>query len=217
MKTQLRKPTDARPRASLHLNNREQLGSIIKGEVFWTLRDGKSGEIQDQGHLLNVVTIDASILVARLLKSPNVANVSEPKFGIYALAVGTGDIGWDPLNPPAGTSTQRSLYTEIGRKKIATSNYIDSLGSISAIPTNVVDYTTTFAESEAVGGLVEMGLIGGDPDTNVLIRNPILPANGIYSSAIDVRSMDMLVNYISMKVISKPASSTISFTWRLSC
>jgi hypothetical protein len=194
----------------------EKSGSMIKGEIFWTLRDGESGEIQDRGHIKNVVTIDASILIARLLKSPGVANVSEPKFGVYALAVGTGNVGWDPMNPPAGTSTQRSLYNEIGRKTIATSNYINSLGAISAIPTNVVDYTVTFTESEAVGPLVEMGLIGGDPDSNVLIRNPILPANGLHDPTVDVRSLDMLLNYTTFKVINKPPTSTWSLTWRLS-
>jgi len=215
MKEQIRKCVDSDLRMNMHFNGHERIPSL-RGEVFWVMRDGKTGEIQDQGHITNVITIDASILVARLLKSGVVANVSEPKFGIYALAVGIGDVGWDPMNPPSGQPTQRSLYDEIGRKQVATSNFIDSFGAISAKPTNVVDYTTIFAESEAVGPLVEMGLLGGDIDTNMAITNPILPPNGLYDPTVDVRVKDALVNYVTFKVINKPATSTLGWTWRVS-
>lgn len=217
MKEQIRKAVDSNLRMNMKFNGEERIRPIIKGEIFWVLRDGKTGEIQDEGHITNVVVMDTSILVARLLKSTSTAYVSEPKFGIYALAVGTGDVGWDPMNPPAGTSTQRSLYNEISRKQIATSNFIDSMGAISAIPTNVVDYTTIFSESEAVGPLVEMGLLGGDIDTNMAITNPVLPPNGLYDPTVDVTGKDTLINYVTFPVINKPPTSTLGWTWRVSC
>jgi hypothetical protein len=215
MKEQIRKSVDSNLRTNMHFNGKERISSL-RGEVFWVMQDEKTGEIQDRGHILNVVTIDASILVARLLKSPGVANVSEPKFGIYALAVGTGDVGWDPMNPPSGTSSQRSLYNELGRKSVALSDFIDNLGAISAFPTNVVDYTVTFAAAEAVGPLVEMGLLGGDIDTNMAVTNPILPPNGLYDPTVDVRRFDTLVNYVTFPVINKPPTSSLSWTWRIS-
>ncbi len=186
------------------------------GEVFWQVRDAATGELQSEGHRKNIVTRDASILVARLMKSPPVPNTSEPRFGCYALAVGTGDVGWDLQNPPVATDTQRSLYNEISRKQMQVSEFIDGDGGVSGIPTRVVDFTTTFSESEAVGPLVEMGILGGDVDTNLSIRNPILPPNGVYDDSVDVTGKDMLVNYISYPVINKPATSTLSWTWRLS-
>ncbi len=189
--------------------------SPFRGEVFWELRDGKTGEVQQSGHMKNVVTLDASILVARLMKSPPTPNLSEPDFGAYALAVGTGDGGWDPMNPPTATNTQRSLYNELGRKQFASTDFIDSEGSISAIPTKVIDVTTIFAESEAVGPIVEMGILGGDVDTNMSVTNPVLPANGIYDATVDLVGKDTLVNYLTFPVINKPATSTLSWTWRL--
>ncbi len=68
---------------------------------------------------------------------------------------------------------------------------------------------------ETVGPLTEMGILGGDVDSNMAVRNPILPANGIYDATVNVVGKDMLVNYKTFKVINKPAGTTISWTWRL--
>lgn len=211
----LSKARDLSSSFGMRIRERESFVSIYSGEIFWELRDGKTGELQDSGNFKNVVTKDASILVARLMKSPATPNVSTPSFGVYALAVGTGDVGWDPLNPPSATNTQRSLYNELARKQVSVSSFIDSGGSIAGIPTNVVDFTTTFSESEAVGALTEMGLLGGDVDTNMAVTNPILPANGTYDPTVDVTGKDMLVNYKTFGAITKPATSTLSWTWRL--
>lgn len=188
----------------------ETEGRLLRGDVFLYLRDGKTGELQDVRELRNLVVKDASILVARLLKDNQ-----EPPHGIFALAVGTGDTGWNLLAPPAPTVTQRSLYAEIARKTIGVTTYIDALGLPTATPTNVVDYETTFAEAEAVGPLMEMGLIGGNVNSNLAIRNPVLPPNGPYNPAVDLTTKDTLVNYLPFAVISKPATSTLTIVWRL--
>lgn len=187
----------------------------IRGEVFWTLRNSETGE-ETSGHFKNVVTLDASILVARLLRSSATPNVSEPSFGVYALGVGSGDVGWNLQNPPPASNTQRSLYNEIGRKAISSTSFIDSNGSISGVPTNVVDFTTIFSESEAVGPIAEMGLLGGDISTNMGSSNPVLPPNGAYDPTVNLVGMDTLVNYLTFPVINKPPTSTLSWTWRLS-
>ena len=159
-----RKTADA-GNLGLHVRENDTCRSILFGIIFWELRDGKTGELQDSGCWENTVTLDASILVARLMKSTPTPNVSEPRFGCYALAVGTGDVGWDLQNPPVATVSQRSLYNEIARKQLQVSEYVDAEGTISGIPTNIIDFTTTYSESEAVGPLVEMGILGGDIDT----------------------------------------------------
>lgn len=198
----------------LHIRESDTYRSVLSGMIFWELRDGKTGELQDSGSWKNIVTLDASILIARLLKSTPTPNVSEPRFGCYALAVGTGDVGWDLQNPPVATVSQRSLYNEIARKQLQVSEYVDAEGVISGIPTNIIDFTTTYSESEAVGPLVEMGILGGDIDTNMANRNPILPPNGIYDATVDVTGKDMLSNYKTFKVLNKPPTSTLGFTWR---
>lgn len=189
--------------------------SEIKGEVFWRLQDSITGAVT--GGKLNVVTFDASILVARLLKGTGapIPHQCEPNFGILALAVGTGDVGWNPLAPPPPTKTQRSLFNELARKQVASTNFVDADGGVSGIPTNVVDFTTVFSESEAVGVLTEMGLLGGDVDPNMAVRNPILPPNGTYDPTVNVVGKDTLVNYVTFPAITKPATSTLTWVWRI--
>lgn len=178
-----------------------------KGEVFITMRDGATGEVQLTRK--NVVTLDASILIARLIKDN-----AEPPKGAYVLAVGTGDVGWDPLNPPAATNEQRALHSEITRKTFSNTQFIDSGGAPTAIPTNVVDFTTVFTESEAVGPLVEMGIIGGNISTNLAIKNPVTPLTP-YDPLVDLTTFETLVNYLTFAIISKPATSTLEIVWRL--
>jgi hypothetical protein len=189
----------------------ESAGIKIRGDVFMTLRDGASGAVQEKREHRNLVVRDASILIARLVKSN-----TEPPFGAYVLAMGTGDSGWNPMSPPAATNTQRSLYSEISRKTFVETAFIDSGGLPTALPTNVVDFTTTFTESEAVGPLVEMGLIGGNISTNLSVRNPVTPPNGAYNPSVDLTTKETLLNYLSFPVINKPATSTLTITWRLS-
>lgn len=208
----------ARDSVRFALNSRHEdkySGYKIKGEVFWKLKNTSTGETE-RGHFNNIVTLDASILIARFLKGTAIPNTSEPRFGLFALAVGTGNIAWDPLDVPPPTTTQRSLENEIARKQIATASFIDPGGNIVGYPTNVIDLTTTFSESEAVGALTEMALLGGDVNSNMAILNPILPPNGVYDASQNVVGYDMLGNYLTFNVINKPATSTFSLTWRLS-
>ena len=180
----------------------------IKGEVTLTLRDARTGEIQEQR--TNLVVLDASILIARLMK-----NNAEPPNGVFCLAVGTGDISWNPMSPPAPTNTQRSLYSELSRKTFALTQFINGSGVPVSIPTNVVDFTTTFSESEAVGPLVEMGLLGGNVSSNLSVRNPVTPPNGSYDPTVDLTEFETLVNYLTFPVINKPATSILTIVWRL--
>jgi hypothetical protein len=200
---------------SLGFANQDHVPAI-RGEVLWTLTDTVTGAVT-RGRRKNVVTLDASVLLARLMKgtgTPTV-HVTEPNFGVFALAVGTGDPNWDPLSPPPATVSQRALWNELGRKAIQSTAFIDGDGVISAVPTSTVDFITTFSESEAVGPLTEMGLIGGDISTNMAVVNPVLPPNGPYDPTFNLVGKDTLVNYITFPVISKPATSTLQWVWRL--
>jgi hypothetical protein len=194
--------------AALNGRYEEHLGYKIKGEVFITVRDSLTGEVTDHRH--NIVTLDASILIARLMKDSQ-----EPPHGCFALAVGTGDVGWDPMNPPAPTNTQRSLYAELTRKTFSLTQFVNPSGVPVAYPTNIVDFTTTYTESEAVGPLVEMGILGGNVNSNMSIQAPVTPPNGPYSPTEDLTLFDTLVNYLTFPVVNKPATSTLTIVWRL--
>lgn len=186
-------------------------GYYIRGDVFFKMRDGATGKLQWENELRNLVVLDASILIARLMKDS-----SEPPHGIYALAIGTGDAGWNPMTPPAPTNTQRSLYSEITRKTFSSTQFVDGNGTPVGYPTKVVDFTTVYTEAEAVGPLVEMGLLGGNVSTNLSVRNPVTPPNGTYNATVNLTNFDTLCNYLTFPVVNKPATSTFEIVWRLS-
>jgi len=182
----------------------------LRGEIFLNLNDARTGNLLDSRHYQNTITKDASILLARLCKDP-----TEPSSGIFALAVGSGDVGWDLQNPPAATSNSRALESELARKEISSSTFIDSGGNPSAIATNIVDFSTTFSESEAVGPLVEMGLVGSPVDiTPPLTAVPVSPASP-YNPAIDLSNFDTLFNIRRFPVINKQNTTTLTIVWRI--
>jgi len=115
--------------------------------------------------------------------------------GVLTLAVGTGALGWDLQNPPPETSNLTVLYSELLRKPFASKTYVDGSGNPTGTRTNIVDFLTTFLETEAVGPLVEMGLFGG---------------TGSLSAGGGTR-----VNAKHFKVINKPSTSQMSCLWRL--
>ncbi len=209
-----RRPTERAPAFAVRPFHEEDFhagGYKIRGDVFIELREGGTGALQERYELLNLVVLDASILIARLMKDNQ-----EPPHGVFALAVGTGQISWNPMSPPAATNTQRALWSELARKTFASTNFVDQNGIPASYPTNVVDFTTTFAEAEAVGPLDEMGLLGGNVNSNLSIRNPVTPANGPYDPTVNLSNFDTLCNYLSFPVINKPATSTLTIVWRLS-
>lgn len=166
--------------------------SPLHGQFWMTLRDAQTGEILEERHNHNIIVNTASILIARLLKDN-----SEPAAGISYLAVGTGG-DWNLQNPPQPTNTQETLENEIARKAYTTEDvsFVDpSTGEHVSTPTNVVDFTATFAETEAVGPLVEMGMFGGD--------------------ATDLADSGTMVNYRTFPVINKTNSMTLTIIFRI--
>jgi len=184
-------------------------GYKIKGEVFFHLIDGESKETIEKRHVPNLIVRDAGILIARLLRDP-----LEPNNGINMLAVGTGATG-ALLSPNAPDDKQRRLNAELQRKPFSSTQFRDSGGGAVSIPTNVVDFTTTFAEAEAVGPLNEMALmstISNSPAT----KNPNPNTFPTYDPTVDVTQYDQIANYLSFSVLSKPSSAILTITWRLS-
>ncbi|GAG54478.1 unnamed protein product [marine sediment metagenome] len=169
----------------------EKVGGL-KGE-YWVKLYDRQGHLLAERHNNNIIVNTASVLIARLLKDN-----SEPSGGITYLAMGTGGVGWDLQNPPQPTTSQTILENEIARKAFSTEDvtFIDpDTGNPTIVPTNVVDFTATFAETEAVGPLVEMGLFGGD--------------------ATDLLDSGTEVNYRTFPVINKTNSMTLTIIFRI--
>lgn len=152
------------------VKHREELQGL-KGHV--TIKGYENGELVYSWAQDNVIVNTTSVLIASLLKGEE--NVE----GIQYLAMGTGDASWSLQDPPAPTTSQTRLESEQFRVAPATKTYIGSDGLDSTSPTNIVDYAFSFAESEAVGSLVEMGLFGGDatvaPNTGIMVNYRTFP------------------------------------------
>jgi len=170
----------------------------MSGEVFIKVGNNVSHDEVTRNpdrHLKNIIVDVASEQIAEWAFTGTISLVSEHIPGILTLAVGTGDVGWDLQNPPAETANQTLLESELTRKTFASKTYVDNIGDPTATRTNVVDFTTTYLEAEAVGPLVEMGLFGGTGAT---------ATNG-----------GTMINYLTFAVINKPSTSQLTIVWRL--
>ena len=182
----------------------------LKGEVFIEMVDAESGEVLHKEHRQNVITLDAGILVALLLRDPD-----SRTHGFNMLSVGTGASG-ALLSPNAPDPRQRKLNAEIARKPWSSTTFRNADGDAVAIPTNIVDYTCTFDEGEAVGPLNEMG-IQSTISANPAITNPnpnVFPNRDV---TLDLTLYDILGNYLTFSVISKPNTARLTITWRITC
>ena len=186
----------------------EEQFPLPKGRFIFHMKDEETGEVLHHFEKDNVITLDARILAARLFKDN-----AEPNHGFNMLAVGTGATG-ALLSPDAPTNVQRKLNNEIERKAFAATTFRDSSGVAVAYPTNIVDFTTTFLAAEAVGALNEMGLLV-PYSINPASPHPILNGPTDYDATIDVSGYDLMVNYLTFSVVSKPGTAILAITWRL--
>jgi len=171
---------------------------IAKGEIFLKMGENPSYEETVKNpdrHMKNIIVDVCSELIAQWAFTGTISVIGDHIPGIMTLAVGTGDIGWDLQNPPAETSAQTLLESELLRKTFALRTYIDGAGDPTVTRTNIVDFTTTFLEAEAVGPLVEMGLFGGVGAT--------------------ASNSGTMINYRVFAVVNKSSTSRLTIVWRL--
>jgi hypothetical protein len=192
----------------MHTTHHDGGGVPVQGELFIRMVDTTTGEVLHAEHRKNLIVLDAGILVAMLCRSP----ASRPT-GINMLAVGTGATG-ALLSPNAPDNRQRKLNAEIARKGFSSTVFRDGSGVAVAYPTNIVDFTCTFGEAEAVGPINEMGLLS-TISSNPAVRNPNPNTFPTRDTTVDVSTLDILVNYISLSVLSKPSTATLTITWRI--
>ena len=183
----------------------------LRGTYITHLTDADTGKVLDHREQSNIVTLDGGILVAILLAS-GLTPTPPSQRGLTMLAVGTGATG-PLLNPDAPDPRQRRLNSELFRKAFATTQFRSSTGAAVTIPTNVVDFTTTFGASEAVGPLNEMGLLRV---INPALPNPVPAVFPAYDPTKDLSTLDSLANYTTFGCVVKPANSILSITWRIS-
>jgi len=178
------------------------------GRFLIELRDSQTGDLLHYEERDNVVTRDGGVFAAM-----GFASGSAGSSGLTMLAVGTGATG-SLLNPDAPDPRQRHLNAEIARKAFSSTTFRTSEGAVSAVPTNIVDFTTVFGEGEAVGPLTEMGLIRAF-SANPLVTTPVPSTFPTYDPTIDLTQYDVQVNLLNFPVVSKPSMAILTITWRL--
>lgn len=186
----------------------ENVGVRVKGDVKIEFINGEERELVLEK--TNIYTLDGGVLAGMLF-----SGVSRP---INMLAVGIGASGLSN-SPDIADNRQRRLNSELERKTFSSVVYRDTQGQVSVVPTNVVDFTTVFENTEAVGALTEMGLLS-TVDANPVNTNPLQDGNGLVvfpsrDTTLDLGNFDVLVNYLTFPVINKPSGSVLAITWRL--
>jgi len=170
-------------------NKFEEKTSGLKGELI--LKAYESGQMVREIRQSNIIVNTASILISRLLKDN-----SEPMGGISYLAVGSGNPLWELLDPPAPSTSQTKLEMEFCRKAIDFSTFVDpESAEPTEIQTNIVDYSVTFSEGEAVGPIMELALFGGD--------------------ATEEAKSGTMINWRTFPVISKTNTMTLTVIFRI--
>jgi hypothetical protein len=173
----------------------------VKGRVTITLKkEGREDVVFEKD---NIYTLDGGVLASMMFSGINRS--------LNMLAVGTSANG-SSSNPDIPDSRQRKLNAELFRKEFSSVVFRDENGNISAVPTNVVDFTTTFSGAEANGALNEMGLLSA-VDVNQPANNTDNYPNR--DTTLDLNNFDVLVNYLTFPVINKPNGSILAITWRL--
>jgi hypothetical protein len=199
----------------MEIRNEERLGLRMKGDIWMKLGKNLSRDevLKNPDRAFhNIIVNVCSNLIASWSCMGNTMAGTLPSvngWGIRTLAVGTGDPLWDPMAPPAETDTQELLEAELARKAFAATTGVYYVDPITFVPltdrSNVVEYVATFADAEAVGPLVEMGLFGGSyHDDDGRGNDSLFSPDG-----------GTMCNYKTFAVINKPATAELTIIWRL--
>jgi hypothetical protein len=211
----------------------------LKGHIrVYPASDPTHPIYEEDNIIVNVVSFLFARLLANTLPGAGSANagpvplgnlgtgnttIGDPLYGVWGLALGTGDPSWSPDTQPVETAVQTALITQVLRKPLSTINYVDAnLNPTSQYTTMVSFQTTVNATTDSLNqvGVREMGLIGGGTlgttppgtDTNMLTApywNPSLAPPGPANSVI-------LVNYKTLPPLILPPEIDMIFEWVLS-
>jgi hypothetical protein len=210
---------------------------IVSGRLRVLRADTKEVVYEDPNIIVNVVKYLFARMMANTLPGAGSVNagpvplgnlgaggtpIGDPLYGVWGLALGTGDPSWSPDTQPVETAVQTALITQVLRKQLSSVNYTDVNFNPVTYYTNIVDFQTTVnATTDNLNqvGIREMGLIGGGTlgaappgtDTNMLTApywNPALTPPGPANSVV-------LINYKTLPPLILPPEVDMIFSWVL--
>lgn len=198
------------------------------GKGYITVRREDTGEIIWEAE--NVITNTVKWLFARLAANvlptdpaPPYIQGHEPQYGIWGLALGTGDPSWAPQTQPVETPTQTALITEVKRKPLSSIRFVDGSFIPLAGFSLKVDFQTIInaTTDSLIGiGIREMGLIGGGTipapgPTNMLTAPYFNPADTSGPGGGPSVNTVILINYKTLPPLILPSGVNIIFSWVL--
>lgn len=150
----------------------------------------------------NAVCNTASWLFSRLL-----ANVDEPQFGVWGLALGDGDPTWPANNQPDALPTQTTLVAPRLRKRLSVAKFVDADYN-QVVNSTIVDFQTIInaTTDNLLTPIREMGLIGGGT-----VGTDMTTADFFNPSAPDRNSV-VLINYKTLPPLLLPAGVSFTFS-----
>jgi len=155
--------------------NEEAREHRIIGEVFdyFVYPDGRKVLAREPDH--NLIVANCSVLIACLMKGES------GYAGAAYWALGSGSETWSDVAPPSPLTSDTQLTAETYRKAITSGDmeFLDVDNNTSVTPTNKIQITVTFTETEANGPLREFGIFGGLADgtanSGLMINHKIHP------------------------------------------
>ena len=151
----------------------------------------------------NAICNTSSFLFARLF-----ANINEPQFGVWGLALGDGDPTWPSNNQPDALPTQTGLVAGRLRKPLSAAKFVDANFNQVAL-SNLVDFQTIInaTTDNLLTPIREMGLIGGGTTGTDMINAPFFdPTTPTETNSV------VLINYKTLPPLLLPAGVNFTFS-----
>jgi len=188
------------------------LGIKIKGHVraFDNLRPENTLFERD-----NIICDGTANLFARLLFAS-----SDPVAGVWGLAIGAGGQGsggWSPTVQPDPQATQIALVSEIRRKQLAKTSYLDAESNVTAALTTTVRFSTVLNSTldQISVPIREMGLIGGGTNTVSLGGPTNMLTAPYFDPAAPSANTVTLINVINTPSFILPTGISVGIDWDL--
>lgn len=201
---------------------------IRKGHIRIMREDTREILYEDK----NVIVNSVKWLFARLMAesafagSVNPSSLTEPAFGVWGLALGSGSNTWPPETQPAETPEQTFLFNQILRKQCSKIQYVDNnLNPIVGFSLQVDFQTVVNATTDNISGLSirEMGLIGGGQQTSTvpsptstITQNTNMLTAPFFDPTAPASDTVTLINYKTLPPLLLPPGINIIFSWVLS-
>lgn len=197
-----------------------------KGETPMNLKESatdliRSGHIrvfeqENPSNLLyeekNVICLNTKYLFARMM-----ASITEPKHGVWGLAVGAGAPDWPTNNQPDALASQQHILTPILRKPCSSARFVDlSLNTVANNGfSNMVDFQCILnATTDGITTPIrELGLIGGGKAAATATN--MATANFFDSATVNDTNTIILINYKTLPPLKLPEGINFIFSWIL--